>query len=176
MSKILWVSITLLSFLTGGALSAFADQGHKPYVGSSALERMKRLAGNWEGTGDFGQGSQKIKASYKLTSAGSTIVETFHVGSPHEMISVYHDDKNKKLTMTHYCSVANQPKLALKGYENDKLTMDLLANSEIDVAKDEHIHAATIQFNGEDSMTHNWTSYKDGKQAQVVKIVFKRVN
>jgi hypothetical protein len=47
------------------------------------------------------------------------------MGMPHEMVSVYHDDKNKNLTMTLYCAVANQPKLVLTGLDNNKMSMDL---------------------------------------------------
>lgn len=175
MKKNLCIFFALFFFLIGGTFSSFADEGHKPYSGSKAFERMKRLAGNWEGSADFGQGPQKIKAHYKLTSGESAVIETFHVGMPHEMVSVWHDNKNRQLTMTHYCAEHNQPKLILKEWDQNKLTMDLSSGSEIDVAHESHIHSAAIQFDGEDRMTHNWTSFKDGKQAQVVKIVFNRI-
>ena len=67
----------------------FTDQGHKPSVGSKAFERMKQLAGNWEGEGDFGKGIEKVKANYRLTSANSKMIDTFYMGMPHEMFSVY---------------------------------------------------------------------------------------
>ena len=50
-------------FLSSGVLFIIAGQGHKPCVGSKALERMKQLAGNWEGEWDFGQGIEKVKAN-----------------------------------------------------------------------------------------------------------------
>ena len=40
--------IAMFCFLFGATFSAVADQGHKPYVGSKAFERMKQLVGNWE--------------------------------------------------------------------------------------------------------------------------------
>ena len=72
-------------------------QGHKPSVCSKPFERMKQLAGNWEGEGDFGKGIEKVKANYRLTSANSKMIDTFYMGMPHEMFSVYQDDKNKNL-------------------------------------------------------------------------------
>ena len=135
---------------------------------------MKQLAGNWEGEGDFGKGIEKVKANYRLTSANSTIIETFHMGMPHEMVSVYHDDKNKKLTMTHYCALANQPKLVLTELDNNKMSMDLSSDSDIDVAHEMHIHSFTFEFEGPDKMTQQWTSYAEGKKAQVVKVAFTR--
>ncbi|MEK9627483.1 MAG: hypothetical protein VW455_00525 [Nitrospinota bacterium] len=166
--------ISFFLFLFNASI-ALADEGHKPYVGSEAFERMKRLKGNWEGSADFGQGMQKIKAHYKVTSADSAVIETFHAGTPHEMVSIYHDNKNRELTMTHYCAEHNQPRLVLKEWNQNKLSMDLSSNNEIDVAHESHIHAAKIQFDGEDRMTHHWTSFQKGKKAQVVKIVFERI-
>ena len=52
--------------------------------------------------------------------------------------------------------------------------MDLTSDSEIDVANESHIHSAAIQFEGDDRMTHMWTSFKDGKKDMVVKISFNR--
>ena len=61
---------------------------HKPSVGSKAFERMKQLAGNWEGR-NFGKGIEKVKTNYRLTSANSKIIYAFYMGMPHEMFSVY---------------------------------------------------------------------------------------
>ena len=46
MNKTLFIFFTMFCFLSGGASPAIADEGHKPYVGSKALEPMKQLAGN----------------------------------------------------------------------------------------------------------------------------------
>ena len=41
--------------------------------------------------------------------------------------------RRKKYTMIHYCAVANQPKLVLTGMGENKMTMDLFSDSDIDV-------------------------------------------
>jgi hypothetical protein len=174
MNKALLIFSGLVYFLFVTTSPLFADGGHKTYVGSKEFERIKKLAGNWEGATDFGQGPQTMKASYKLTSAGSALIETFHEGTPHEMVSVYHDNKDRKLTMTHYCAEHNQPKLVLQGMDDNKMMMDLEPESAIDVAKESHIHSAAIQFEVDDKMTHQWTSFKGGKKDMVVKIAFSR--
>ena len=96
------------------------------------------------------------------------------MGMPHEMVSVYHDDKNKKLTMIYYCAVANQPKLVLTGLDNNKMSMDLSSDSDIDVAHEMHIHSFTFEFEVPDKMTQQWTSYAEGKKTQVVKVALTR--
>ena len=77
--------------------------------------------------------------------------------------------------MTHYCAEHNQPKLILQGMDNNKMTMDLSSDNEIDIASENHIHSAAIQFEGADKMTHVWTSFKGGKKDMVVKIAFNRM-
>ena len=57
----------------------------------------------------------------------------------------------------------------------DKLTMDLSKDSDIDVAKEVHIHSLAILFDGDDKMTQQWVSFNDGEKKQVVEIAFKRV-
>ena len=57
----------------------------KPSIGSIAFKRMKQLAGNLEGEGDFGKGIEKVKSNYRLTSANSKIIDAFYMGMPHEM-------------------------------------------------------------------------------------------
>jgi len=164
----------VIFLLVFGSVQAVAQE-HKPYTGSQAFERMKQLVGVWQGTMDMGKGPETITAIYKLTSADSAIVETVFEGKPHEMMSVYHDDSNRLLTMTHYCAEHNQPKLTLTGIEENKLTMDLSKESDIDVARESHIHSAAILFDGNDKMTQQWVSFENGKQKQVVKIAYQRV-
>jgi hypothetical protein len=51
----------------------------------------------------------------------------------------------------------------------------LSKDSDIDVAREMHIHSATILFVGDNEMTQQWTSFEDGKKKQVVEIAYKRV-
>ncbi len=176
MKTFIFLIASMVGLMAFGATWTFAEaEGHKPYKGSEAFERVKQLVGTWQGEIDMGKGPQKVMASYKLTAAGSALVETVFEGAPHEMVSVYHDNKDRKLTMTHYCAEHNQPKLVLAGMDNNKMTMDLSSDNEIDVANEKHIHSASIQFEGHDRMTQLWTSFADGKKAQVIKIAFNRV-
>jgi hypothetical protein len=163
--------ICLLAF---GPLQA-AEQEHKPYVGSEGFERMKQLVGSWEGTMDKGQGPAKITANYKLTAGGSAIVETIFEGAPHEMVTVYYDNPNRKLNMTHYCMLGNQPKMALQSMKMNELAFDLAKNTEIDTAKEDHMHSLTINFDGKDKIVQRWTRFDGGKKKEVVEFAFNRI-
>ena len=167
----------VFSLLLFGAFPAVAEEKHEhqPYVGSEAFESVKQLVGLWEATMDMGKGPMKITASYRLTSGGSAIVETVFEGGPMEMMSVYHDNSNKMLTMVHYCAEHNQPKLILTSMKDNRLTMELSGDNDIDVANETHIHAATISFNGKDGMTQEWTSFEKGKMQKAIKIDYIRI-
>jgi len=166
------VAVFSLLVLAPGQVIA---QEHKPYVGSKAFEQMKQLVGTWEGTMDMGKGQKKITASYKLTSGGSAIIETVFEDTPMEMVTVYHDDSNKTLQMTHYCALGNQPKMALKSMENNQLWFTLSPDSGVDLAKERHMHAAAITFDGPSNMTQHWTEFKDGEMGKPATIVYTRV-
>ncbi len=169
-----YIFTILIGFLTFG--SASADSGeHQLYEGSKAFQQMKQLAGKWEGTVDMGKGPQKITASYRVTSAGSVLVETIFEGTPNEMITVYHDDKNKRLGLTHYCGLNNQPKMVLIGNKENALEFDLAGDAPIDAAHEPHMHALTLTFAGKNEMQQHWTQFAQGVKKKVVTITFKRI-
>jgi hypothetical protein len=163
----LWVAGPLI--VTG------EEEVHTPYAGSKAFQQVKGLAGNWEGITDVGKGPQKIKASFRVTSAGSVLVETIFEGTPNEMVTIYHDDKNQRLGLTHYCGLNNQPKMVLLGEKENTLEFDLAPDSSIDAAREPHMHALTFTFSGTNEITQHWTQFAQGKKKKVVVITFKRV-
>ena len=168
---------TILISLIVSAFPSVADQEHDMpiYEGSQAFQQMKHLAGKWEGTIDLGKGPEKISASYRVTSAGSALVETIFEGTPHEMITIYHDDKNQRLGMTHYCGLNNQPKLVLIGSKENVLEFDLAKDAPVDAAHEPHMHALTLTFAGKNEMQQHWTQFAQGEKKKVVMISFKRI-
>jgi hypothetical protein len=97
-----------VSLLTGATPSAVADA-----PGARIFERMKALAGEWEGTYEWSQGRTgggPLRVNYFLTGAGSALVESLVQGGVTTMTTVYHLD-GADLRMTHYCAARNQPRL-----------------------------------------------------------------
>jgi hypothetical protein len=139
---------------------------------SRDFEKMKELVGVWQGTTDMGKGPQTIKATYELTSAGSAILERLFVGPPHEMVTVYYDF-NGKLTMTHYCSLGNQPHMELMNPGETNM-MFVLSEKYPNLAsvKETHMHSLKISFDSKDSITQTWSLYEKGekKSDSVIKL------
>lgn len=122
---------------------------------------------------DSGQ-TMKAEVTYKVTGAGSALVETMAPGSPYEMVSVYHMDGDK-LVMTHYCGAGNQPHMALKpGKDANVLLFDFVSGSNMKPS-DMHMHRVTFTFVDADHVIADWQSYSDGKPGETAHFDMKRV-
>ena len=137
-----------------------------PYTGSSALEKIKALAGDWTGTVAHGAGPNAGKkedttVSYRVTSNGSAVVETIFEGTPMEMTSVYYD-RDGKLAMTHYCAVANRPLLSLTKESKSDIVLSYLSGEELDPKKDMHISGLEIELKGTNQMVQRWKGLENG--------------
>jgi hypothetical protein len=145
------------------------------HTNSAEFERMKRLAGAWEGASNMGKEGEKVRVEYRLTAGGSALVETLFPGSAEEMVSVYHDQKGK-LAMTHYCMLRNQPHMTLR--KADARTIELVfakKGNTINPAKEKHMHALIITFTDNNHITQKWTMFEKGKDAGEVTLTLARV-
>ena len=139
-----------------------------------AFDKIKGLAGQWQGTeGEKGKGPP-IPIAYKVTASGSVVMETMFPGSDHEMITLYHMDGDK-LTLTHYCSLRNQPVMALTGKStSNDLVFDFAGGTNIKPKHDMHMHALRIRLDGKDSIATEWDLFQEGKLVDTKKFFFSR--
>ena len=159
-----------------GAVSAGQEPDMPPPASSAQLDQLKQLAGRWEGASQQEDGAEEpAAAEYRVTSGGSAVVETLFPGTPHEMVSVYHDGRSGKPSLTHYCMLGNQPELELMSSGREAFDFSLSSASPIP-ASELHMHALKLAWNGPNQLTQVWTSYKDGQPQGSVTIHLKRVN
>jgi hypothetical protein len=144
-------------------LSQAEEMELPPYEGSPALKTMKSLAGTWKGTHIIHGKEVPASIEYKVSSNGSTVVETMFPGSPQEMVNVYHD-KAGKLAMTHYCSVGNQPHLNLVTMEGNRLSFSLSSEDTTHLADEGHMHDLTITISDSDHLQQAWSFFEKGQQ------------
>ncbi len=151
-----------------------------------AFKRLKTLAGTWkaqvtmepndEHATDKGEDHKKEDIDiFKVTGAGSALIETQHPGSNHEMVSVYHLDGDD-LRMTHYCAAQNQPRMKLDRAKStpDKLIFVFDGGTNLDPQKDMHIHGVTISFHEDGKVTSNWQAYVGDKKGMTASFVMSR--
>jgi hypothetical protein len=177
MKKIMSITMIALAIMLFGAVAVYAgEQVGTPVTHSKDFERMKELVGVWEGKSDMGKGTETLRITYELTSAGNAIVERFDAGTPHEMIAVYYD-YGGKLAMTHYCSLGNQPHMELSNPGAVNLRFILSKKMPGLVSTNEmHMHALIIALNDKDSITQTWTLYDKGAKKSDVVVNLLRVN
>jgi hypothetical protein len=152
----------------------------------AAFARIKTLAGTWKSEtidapkaehGDAKDKNHKADDSvtYKLTGAGSALVETQFPGSDHEMVSVYHLD-GEDLRMTHYCAAGNQPRVKLDRANSkpDELIFVFDGGTNLNPEKDMHIHGVKIKFNEDGKVASAWEGYAGGKKAGTTTFMLTR--
>ena len=147
----------------GVLLAASAAQ-----AGPSAFDRFKALEGTWVAAED---GPMVKKgdpvATYHLTGGGTAVVEELFAGTPHAMTTVYHRDGND-LVLTHYCMSGNQPRMRAKPTEGTTVSFAFDGGTNLDPAKDEHMHAATFTFLSADEIRTVWLEHAGGKPKTTV--------
>src|SRR5258708_22892091 len=98
-------SFAILASSLGLAFVAWADEPATDgktvnpaaivYDDQSAFNYIKTLAGNWERMGRAGHehGASSSVVSFKISTAGSTAIETYNARRPNEIVSVHNIDR-----------------------------------------------------------------------------------
>jgi hypothetical protein len=132
---------------------------------TAAFEKLKGLAGTWNAN-VTGPGGDKATVEYRVTGAGSVVMETMFAGTDHEMINMYTLD-GETLVATHYCSGDNQPVFRLN---TGKSTADDMAFDFVSVTcrnKASYINGVHMRFDEKGRLSQEWMSTEEGHQVKV---------
>jgi hypothetical protein len=157
--------VAVASFFVAAQSLAAEPSAAAPVDPKAAFEHLKSLAGEWQGQAAHGpQQSFPATVTYRLASNGTVVMETLMPGTPHEMISMYHLDGGD-LVMTHYCGIGNQPhmKLDTTASTPNELKFAFVGGTNLDAAKDAHIHAGALKFDGA-ALHADWAFWAGGKE------------
>lgn len=142
--------------------------------GARAFEKLKALAGAWEGKAGHGDALGPASVRWETISAGTAVMETLFPGTEHEMRSVYFMDGGD-LVLTHYCAMGNQPRMRLSPASTEReLAFEFAGGTNLDPAKDVHIHSGKITIVGPDALEAEWTVWGGGKQTGANRFVLAR--
>ncbi len=167
-----------LSVLGGIALAAGLSAAEvtapRPADPKAAFARLKDLAGEWKG--NVGQpDGPATRVIYRVTANGHTVMETLFPGTDHEMISMYHLDGGE-LVLTHYCAAGNQPRMRLSRAQSTaaELVFEFTGGTNLDPAKDGHIHSGRIRLPAPDRVEAEWVFYAGGQPAGTNRFLLAR--
>lgn len=147
----------------GTFVAFFLPQASKQNTATTAYERLKSLAGEWQAKLPNGKFH---KVLYEVGPSGTILIETLQPPDEPPMMSVYHIDGDK-LAMTHYCSVGNQPRMSAavqEGEEIKTLNFEFRDISNLTKPSQGHMRSLVITFKDKDHMRHEWKWHEDGKE------------
>jgi hypothetical protein len=136
------------------------DQLDSPF----AFERMKMLAGTWEGTA--GKGAEVVPATvrYEVTAGGTVLVQRVFPDSESEMLTVYHLD-GKDLVVTHYDAKGNQPRMRFDASDSAPNLYTFRFSGGTNIGKNTtHVHGGTIHFVNANQIKAEWAVYAGSKK------------
>ncbi len=171
---------TIFAIASASLLSACVSTQHEPAPdpaqSAQAFEMLKSLAGRWHGSSKSGEQTTPVDVSYEDVSGGSAVMERLHVGSPHEMISMYHMDRDR-LLMTHYCSQGNQPRMELDSFTKSPETMASFSFRDATNWKSPNelvMHNVRLYPIGKDQLGADWVAWVNGKPDHTANFLFSR--
>jgi hypothetical protein len=147
---------------------------------SVSFDKLKALAGEWRivvppDAKEQPPAGDKPHIIYSVIAAGTVVHEHMFPGTEHEMVTMYHLD-GPTLMLTHYCAAGNQPQMkAEAGADEKQVVFKFAGGTNLDVAKDGHMHDLTVKFIDADHIRQEWTYYQDGKAAGGEKFNLERV-
>jgi hypothetical protein len=161
MERTLWLALALL---LGGTLAV--DAGDRPpappKIDDSRFEFLAGLEGTWVGRSESG-GMPDGTFEFRVTSGGTAIEEREMIGTPMEMMTVYHMDGDA-LVATHYCMLGNQPHLRAAGRVVDgTLAFSCDGHPGNTTSHDEHhVHAWSITRQDDGSLLYSAELMENG--------------
>jgi hypothetical protein len=127
---------------------------------NAGFDTLKTLVGDWEGKDVNGK---TIRASYRLVSAGSALLETLSPPDESEMVTVYHAD-GSRVALTHYCSTNNQPRMRTEAVTGPtkQLAFAFAGASNLASPATGHMHGLVITLEDKDHFAQKWTWRENG--------------
>lgn len=160
-------ALLVLPFVLGACATSSYSSLTNPRVVRAAndaqknvlVERVKTLAGTWEGDG-ASEGPQVT--TFSVCSAGSAVREIMFPGTPHEMTNMYHMDGDS-LVMTHYCAMGNQPRMrATVGPNPNELRFEFDGVTNLRKPDEMYMGSMTLTIVDQDHIRETWQHYVKG--------------
>jgi len=161
-----------------GAVAVFAGLGlaqqpNPPAQSSPAFDKLKSLAGEWEGKANEGGQEIPTTTSFRLVSDSSVLMNVLGPGTPHEMVTMFHMD-GSDLLATHYCAAHNQPRFRFVSTpEPDVVAFEFKDATNLSSPTAPHMVGVKFTFIDPNHHFEDWTFLANG-QASTRRFDFHR--
>ena len=150
------LSLACTPLLAGAQEKETPGSASKPAAAAHpGFERLKSLVGEWEGKTSTGAA---LRASYKLMSSGTVLVESLNTADGTDMITVYHPDGDR-LMVTHFCASNNQPRMATRPGVPDSgpFVFDFVDVTNLENSREGVMTGVTVAIQDADHFSQTWT-------------------
>ena len=126
------------------------------------FDKIKSLAGNWEGKAP---GGGPAHINYKLVSGGTAVMESITEGPGSQMVTLYNLDGDY-LMMTHYCTAGNQPRMRADASTSSPsaIKFKFVDATNLSGPDDGHMYAHSIIWKDADHVRQEWTWREKGQE------------
>ena len=153
----LLLSVVLMSL----SAAAFAQSDAQKSDAQKSFDKLKALAGTWEGKMATVPPHAEIEGklmqvTLRVTSMGNALLhEMTGAGRPDDPITMFYLDSDR-LLLTHYCDAGNRPRMTAKASPDGKTVefefLDVAGSTQYG-----HMHHAVFTFVDANHHTEDWT-------------------
>jgi hypothetical protein len=165
--------LKVISLFLTLAIAAGAQQQTQKNRSVTAFDQLKSLAGDWEGTVTENGQIMSATTTFRTASGGTVVINDLGPGTPHEMITIFHQD-GQDLLATHYCVMNNQPRMKLvPTSEPDVIAFEFKDATNLPSPAVPHVVGVKFTLLDANHHIEDWTSVANG-QTSIRRFEFHR--
>jgi len=138
-----------------------------------AFERLRALAGSWEGRSSAGW---TARAEIEVIARGTVVLErtNFEAHPGETMLTLFHRD-GAELVLTHYCVAGNQPRLVASGIDGDALHFTFRDATNLPTPAQGHMGEARFRLGSAEAFSSVWSFRRGAQTSWMEEIQYRRI-
>jgi hypothetical protein len=135
--------------------SILAHIGAAQTPAATAFQKLKSLAGQWEGKDNDGK---PAKTKFEVVVAGTAVLETLSMSGMEDMLTVYSVDGDG-VALVHYCPTNNQPRMRALPEPGNLTQLDFIFRDagNLPAPTTGHQQKLVMHFEDANHLTESWT-------------------
>jgi hypothetical protein len=157
------VAAATASIVASAALPLRGEAAPDPATAAGVFERLKGLAGRWEGRSTKGWTDT---AEIKVIAQGSVVEQRSFEAHPGEEMRTLFAMDGERLILTHYCVARRHPRLVASEIADSGATITFTFLDGLNLPSRDlgHMDKLVMRFRDDDHYVAQWSWYQDGQE------------